>query len=330
MANRLPQMQQWLDSLGYQDYSIEVASADASFRSYWRLLQGDESWIVMDAPPEKEPCDTFVKIARMLTDKGLSGPQILHENHDEGFLLLTDFGNESYLRALNADNADSLYRDAITEINRMQSRIDPDELPPYDEALLRYEMGLFDEWFLGKLLGIELEQDLLSIWQATTDKLVQNALEQPRVFVHRDYHSRNLMRIEQGNPGIIDFQDAVKGPVTYDLVSLLRDCYIDWPQAKIDQWVDEFLQGSELVQLQGVDPTQFQYWFDLMGVQRHLKAVGIFSRLNLRDGKPQFMQDIPRTLGYIIDVSGQQPSLTGLHGLIDELDLASRIKALIK
>ncbi|MDJ0834476.1 MAG: phosphotransferase [Gammaproteobacteria bacterium] len=323
-------MKQWLDGLGYQDYSIEVASADASFRSYWRLLQGDESWIVMDAPPEKEPCDTFVKIARMLTDKGLSGPRILHENHDEGFLLLTDFGNVSYLQALNEDNADSLYRDAITEINRMQSRIDPDDLPPYDEALLRYEMGLFDEWFLGKLLGIQLEQDQLAIWQTTTDTLVQNALEQPRVFVHRDYHSRNLMKIEQGNPGIIDFQDAVKGPVTYDLVSLLRDCYIDWPQAKIEQWVDEFLQGSELEQLQGIDPGQFWHWFNLTGVQRHLKAVGIFCRLNLRDGKQQFMPDIPRTLNYIIDISANEPSLAGLHGLIDELDLAERIDPIMK
>ena len=323
-------MQQWLDSLGYQDYRIEVASVDASFRSYWRLLQGDESWIVMDAPPEKEPCDAYVKVAKLLTDKGLSGPRIMHENHAEGFLLLTDFGNESYLQALNADNADGLYRDAITEINRMQARIDPDDLPPYDEALLRYEMGLFDEWFLGKLLGIELEQGHRQTWQETTDKLVQNALEQPRVFVHRDYHSRNLMKIEQGNPGIIDFQDAVKGPVTYDLVSLLRDCYIDWPQSNIDQWVEEFLQGSELEQLQGIDTDQFRQWFNLMGIQRHLKAVGIFCRLNLRDGKQQFMPDIPRTLNYIIEISAKEPSMAGLHELIAELDLASRINALIR
>ena len=327
MSNRLPQMRQWLDSLGYQDYTIEVASADASFRSYWRLHQDDESWIVMDAPPDKEPCDAYVMVAKKLTDKGLNAPRILHENHDQGFLLLTDFGNQSYLQALNADNADSLYGDAIEVINRMQSRIDADDLPPYDEALLRYEMGLFDEWFLGKLLGIELERNQLEIWQATTDKLVQNALEQPQVFVHRDYHSRNLMKLEQGNPGIIDFQDAVKGPVSYDLVSLLRDCYIEWPQVKVDQWLRYFLSNSELEQLHGTEPAEFNRWFNLMGIQRHLKAVGIFSRLKLRDGKPQFMQDIPRTLNYIRVVSAEEPGMSGLHGLIDELGLASRLKS---
>ncbi len=329
MSNRLPQMRQWLDSLGYQDYTIEVASADASFRSYWRLRQDDESWIVMDAPPDKEPCDAYVMVAKKLTDKGLSAPQILHENHDQGFLLLTDFGNQSYLQALNADNAGSLYADAIEVINRMQSRIDANDLPPYDEALLRYEMGLFDEWFLGKLLGIALEQNQLETWQAITDSLVQNALAQPRVFVHRDFHSRNLMKLERGNPGIIDFQDAVKGPVTYDLVSLLRDCYIEWPQVQVDQWVSDFRNNTELDQLQGIDAEQFKRWFNLMGIQRHLKAVGIFSRLNLRDGKPQFMRDIPRTLNYIKLISAEEPGMSGLHGLINELELDSRINTLL-
>lgn len=329
MSDRLGDMKQWLDGLGYQDYVLKVASEDASFRRYFRLLQAHESWIVMDAPPQKEPCDAFVKVARKLTDIGLSAPQILHENHDQGFLVLTDFGNLSYLQALRPDTADDLYADAISAILQMQTRLNSDDLPLYDEVLLRREMGLFKEWFLEKLLGIELDSQQLDRWQKTMDILVQSALEQPQAFVHRDYHSRNLMKIEQGNPGILDFQDAVKGPVSYDLVSLLRDCYIDWPQAKVDEWVSQFLDAASHEHLQGVEPAQFTRWFNLMGVQRHLKAIGIFSRLKLRDGKNHFLRDIPRTLAYIETVGSQEMSMLGLLSLIKELDLGSRIQSMI-
>lgn len=330
MTDRTKQMKSWLDSLGYQNYSLEVASEDASFRSYYRLQQDDKSWIVMDAPPDKEPCDAYIKVARKLTDIRLSAPQIIQENHDHGFLVITDFGDESYLQALKPENANSLYGDAQAAILQMQTRIDADDLSVYDEALLRQEMGLFKEWFLEKLLGIELNPNQLAMWQLAVDTLVQNALEQPQVFVHRDFHSRNLMHIDQRNPGILDFQDAVKGPVTYDLVSLFRDCYIDWPEPLVDQWVLDFHGFAVLDHLQGVSGSQFLRWFNLMGVQRHLKAIGIFSRLKLRDGKDQFLQDIPRTLNYLKIVGTQEMTMVGLYTMINELSLGFRVKSLIR
>ena len=328
MTDRKQQMKQWLDGLGYQDYSLEVASEDASFRRYFRLRQGDQSWIVMDAPPEKEPCDAYVNIAKKLRGIRLSAPEIIHENHDEGFLLITDFGDLSYLQVLKPENANSLYGDAKAVILQMQTRINADDLPAYDEALLRQEMDLFKEWFLEKLLGIVLTPNQMGLWKMTVDSLVKSALEQPQVFVHRDFHSRNLMKIADRNPGILDFQDAVKGPVTYDLVSLLRDCYIEWPEPQVDQWVLDFHDFAVLDHLQGIKASQFMRWFNLMGVQRHLKAIGIFSRLKLRDGKDQFLKDIPRTLNYLKIVGTGEMSMVGLNALINELSLGFRVKSI--
>jgi aminoglycoside/choline kinase family phosphotransferase len=334
MSDRIEQMKKWLDSLGYQNYALTPASEDASFRRYFRLQQGDESWIVMDAPPAKEPCDRFVDIAQRLRGIRLSAPEIIHENHDDGFLVLTDFGDVSYLQVLKPENANSLYGDAKAAILQMQTRIDADDLPLYDEALLRQEMELFKEWFLEKLLGIELSPNQLGLWQMTVDTLVKSALEQPQSFVHRDFHSRNLMLIEGKNigrnPGILDFQDAVKGPVTYDLVSLLRDCYIDWPEPQVDQWALDFYDFAVLENLQGVKASQFMRWFNLMGAQRHLKAIGIFSRLKLRDGKDQFLEDIPRTLNYLKIVGTVEMSMVGLNALINELSLSFRVKSMIR
>ena len=323
-------MKTWLDSLGYQNYSLELASEDASFRRYFRLQQDDQSWIVMDAPPEKESCEAFVNIAKKLTDIGLSAPQIIHENHPLGFLVLTDFGDTHFLQALKPDTANGLYGDAKAAILRMQTRINADDLPVYDEALLRQEMDLFKEWFLEKLLGIDMTMNQLGMWQMSVDYLVKNALEQPQVFVHRDFHSRNLMKIDDRNPGILDFQDAVKGPVTYDLVSLLRDCYIEWPEPQVDQWVLDYHDFAVLEHLEGVTAAQFMRWFNLMGVQRHLKAVGIFSRLSIRDGKNQFLQDIPRTLNYLKIVGTTEMSMVGLYTLVNELSLSFRVKSLIR
>ncbi len=328
MTDRKQQMKQWLDGLGYQDYSLEVASEDASFRRYFRLRQGDQSWIVMDAPPEKEPCDAYVNIAKKLRGIRLSAPEIIHENHDEGFLLITDFGDLSYLQVLKPENANSLYGDAKAVILQMQTRINADDLPAYDEALLRQEMDLFKEWFLEKLLGIVLTPNQMGLWKMTVDSLVKSALEQPQVFVHRDFHSRNLMKIADRNPGILDFQDALKGPVTYDLVSLLRDCYIEWPEPQVDQWVLDFHDFAVLDHLQGIKASQFMRWFNLMGVQRHLKAIGIFSRLKLRDGKDQFLKDIPRTLNYLKIVGTGEMSMVGLNALINELSLGFRVKSI--
>ena len=330
MNDRQIQMKNWLDSQGFQDYSLELASEDASFRRYFRLQQGNESWIVMDAPPEKESCDAFVKVAKKLTDIRLSAPLITHENHELGFLLLSDFGDEHYLQALKPETANGLYGDAMAAILQMQTRINADDLPVYNEALLRQEMDLFKEWFLEKLLGIEMTINQLGMWQMSVDYLVMNALEQPQVFVHRDFHSRNLMKIDDRNPGMLDFQDAVKGPVTYDLVSLLRDCYIEWPEPQVDQWVLDYHDFAVLDQLKGVSSAQFMRWFNLMGVQRHLKAIGIFSRLSLRDGKDQFLQDIPRTLNYLKIVGTTEMSMVGLYTLVNELSLGFRVKSLIR
>lgn len=329
MTDRIAQMKSWLDGLGYSDYELLPASEDASFRRYFRLSQDDNSWIVMDAPPDKEPCDAYVKVANMLTGIHLSAPEIIHENHHNGFLIITDFGDTPYLKALTPENADDLYGDAQAALLRMQMRLDATGLPPYDETLLRGEMDLFKTWFLEKLLGIELNQNQQALWHMSVETLVQNALEQPRVFVHRDYHSRNLMKLERHNPGILDFQDAMYGPVTYDLVSLLRDCYIDWPESKVDQWAIAFHADAVQEYLQGVSLTRFKRWFDLMGVQRHLKAIGIFSRLKLRDGKGHFIPDIPRTLNYLENVTTDETCLNGLNTLIKDLTLGFRIKSLL-
>lgn len=312
----------WLDGLGYSDYSLTAASEDASFRRYFRLQLDSQSWIVMDAPPEKESCDEFIDIATRIVGAGLNAPRIIHQNLQQGFLVLTDFGNTCYLQVLDEQSVGSLYGDAITVIGLMQDKIDADDLPLYDEALLRREMGLFKEWFLEKLLGIELNSEQLGIWQRSTDRLVRNALEQPQVFVHRDFHSRNLMQLDDNNPGIIDFQDAVKGPVTYDLVSLLRDCYVAWPEEQVECWTLGFCKDT------GFEPAKFMVWFNLMGLQRHLKAIGIFSRLHLRDGKPHFLADIPRTLGYVKSVCSKEAGMSEMLNLIGQLDLEQHTMSL--
>jgi len=319
----------WLDSLGYRDYTLSAASEDASFRSYMRVECGTESWILMDAPPEKEPCDRFIDIAARLRKAKLSAPEIIQQDQVQGFLLLTDFGSTDYLSVLDANSEGSLYADALSALLRMQTSIGCDDLPAYDEHLLIQEMDLFRDWFLAELLGIELDASQQAQWLSIKRRLVQNAQEQPQVFVHRDYHSRNLMKIDVGNPGILDFQDAVKGPITYDLVSLLRDCYIAWPALRVDQLAldyYEFVKGNELVD---VKPAKFLRWFNLMGIQRHLKVLGVFSRLKIRDGKDGYLKDIPLTLEYIEQVSAEEMNMTGLYSLISELGLKSRVKALL-
>jgi len=328
MNARSSQLNQWLEQLGFRDYRLSPASEDASFRQYLRLEADGHSQIVMDAPPELEPCEQFVKVANLLRGAGLSAPEIHAQNLQQGFLLLTDFGGDDYLSQLHDETEAELYRDALAALLLMQSRIDAGDLPPYDEALLFREMDLFHDWFLGQLLGIELDPQQQRAWQDCRRLLADNALAQPRVFVHRDYHSRNLMKITRRNPGILDFQDAVEGPITYDLVSLLRDCYIAWPAARVEALALDYYQAARANGLLEVDSAQFLRWFDLMGMQRHLKAVGIFSRLKIRDGKSRYLQDIPRTLGYLRDVAIAQPSMAGLGGLIEDLELLPRAAAL--
>jgi len=329
MSDRTTQLNHWLNQLGYRDYRLSPASEDASFRSYLRLETAAESMIIMDAPPDKEPCDQFVAVARKLREAGLSAPEIIAWNADEGFLVLTDFCSSDYLSLLNPESEGSLYGDALATLFLMQTRIDAADLPLYDAALLNREMDLFHDWFLGKLLGISLDLGQQAIWQSVKQALVENALAQPQVFVHRDYHSRNLMQLETGNPGILDFQDAVKGPLTYDLVSLLRDCYIDWPPIRVDQLALDYYEFARVNDLVEVKAAQFMRWFNLMGIQRHLKAIGIFSRLRIRDGKSNYLKDIPRTLEYLRQVSADEMSMVGLFSLIEQLGLNLRVGAIL-
>jgi len=329
MSDRSTNLNRWLDQLGYRDFRLSPASEDASFRSYLRLETDAESLIIMDAPPDREPCDQFIAVSRKLRNAGLSAPEIFAQNRTQGFLLLTDFGGRDYLSQLDPESEATLYGDALRALLLMQARIDAADLPLYDAALLSQEMDLFHDWFLGKLLGISLDQEQQATWQSIKQTLIENALAQPQVFVHRDYHSRNLMRLESHNPGILDFQDAVKGPITYDLVSLLRDCYIAWPLVRVKQLALDYYETARGHDLVDVEAAQFMHWFNLMGIQRHLKAIGIFSRLNIRDGKPGYLRDIPRTLEYVRQVSADEMSMAGLLSIIEKHGLSSRVAAVL-
>ncbi|NJD05004.1 MAG: aminoglycoside phosphotransferase [Methylococcaceae bacterium] len=319
---RLQLINQWLTAeLRLPLVDLKPASSDASFRRYFRATVGEGSYIVMDAPPQHEDVRPFIRIANLLRDAGIQAPQIHALDVERGLLLLCDFGNRSYLAELDDTSADRLYGDATASLLRLQRGVATDGLPPYDDTLLRNEMNLFRDWFLGRLLSPALNPAELTLLEQAWDRLAASALEQPRVCVHRDYHSRNLMVTERDNPGVLDFQDAVAGPLSYDLVSLLKDCYIAWPYPRIDAWVADYhRQAGELGLTGGAGLDQFRRWFDLMGMQRHLKAIGIFARLKLRDGKSGYLRDIPRTLGYLRDTAGRYPEFTEFCRFLDDRD----------
>ena len=314
MDIRLKEINTWLQNdLEISNYTIEPASADASFRRYFRIVEGDKSWIIMDAPPDKEDCAPFIEITNRLLKTGVRSPEIKAYSPEKGFLMLSDLGNIMYLDKLAKDNSDELYHAAIDSLVTMQSQADISDLPEYDDKLLQQEMMLFPDWLLEKHLGLSPEDWL----DQTFSFLSQSALDQPQVFVHRDYHSRNLTWQADQAPGILDFQDAVIGPISYDLVSLLRDCYIDWPQDQVSSWVNYYLENIRQQDiLKDVTDAEFNRWFDLMGVQRHLKASGIFARLWHRDAKQGYLKDIPRTLNYIVTVSQRYPELKDLHNFL--------------
>lgn len=321
MSEREQLLREWLDEvLPAPPKRIAPASSDASFRRYFRVwYDGGPTRVVMDAPPDKEDCRPFVALAQAMRGLGLNTPEVLAGDLDQGLLLLTDLGSRQYLPELDERSVPGLYGDALEALARLQIGGDPASslLPPYDSALLHREMELFREWFLGKLLGLKLTAEEQPILDQTFALLADNALEQPRVWVHRDYHSRNLMVTDPDNPGVLDFQDAVVGAITYDLVSLLRDCYIAWPCEQVESWALDYRARLRALGMGGLDDAdQFLYWFDLMGVQRHLKATGIFARLHLRDGKPGYLGDIPRTLGYALEVAGRYPELADLRSLL--------------
>lgn len=317
---RQSQLQQWLESLAENTYTnLQPASADASFRQYFRVTntQDNKTYVVMDAPPEKENCHLFVLVTELIRGVGVNAPDIIALDLQQGFLLLDDLGNKPYLDHLNNDTADELYIDAINALIKMQT-IDA-MLPAYNETLLQTELDLFETWYLNRHLNIQLNENQKASLNLIFKILIKNAEEQPQVFVHRDYHSRNLMITDNNNPGVIDYQDAVIGPITYDLVSLFKDCYIQWPEEKIEHWLDLYL--ARLTPTHFIEKETLLRWFDLMGVQRHLKVLGIFARLNYRDGKSQYLNDLPLTLKYVIDVCDKYDELQPLKQLLEETSI---------
>ena len=318
MPQRIEQLKKWLDKLpGLTGFSFEPASGDASFRRYFRIKAAGKSYIAMDAPPEKEDSEPFVRVAESFERIGLNVPHIYAKDLEQGFMLLEDLGARLYLDQLTPDTVDRLYGDALGALATLQACGPREGLPLYDRDLLMREMALFRDWLLVGHLKLTLSAEERRLLDFTFDHLADNALQQPQVCVHRDYHSRNLMVSSVHNPGMLDFQDAVIGPVTYDLVSLLRDCYIAWPAERVEEWAKGYF---ELAYQSGVlreeHEVRFLTWFDLMGVQRHLKASGIFARLNQRDGKSGYLRDIPRTLGYIDQVAGRYEPMSGFVGFL--------------
>jgi N-acetylmuramate 1-kinase len=308
--SRLADLTRWVfEDLGFAGSEIAPASVDASFRRYFRVTRDADTYIAMDAPPEKENLEPFLKVARILLGIGLNAPVVLAQDRKRGFLLLSDLGKRQYLDELEAEGAaQRLYADALGALSAMQlaDRATMGGLPRYDRALLMREMQLMPEWFLERHLGLQISAAERGMLNRVFEALAHSALGQPATFVHRDYHSRNLLVTADNNPGILDFQDAVAGPVTYDLVSLLKDCYIAWPAPRVRTWALEYreklLAGGFAL---GASEPEFIRWFDLVGLQRHIKVLGIFARLNYRDGKRQYLEDLPRVLRYTQDAAGE-------------------------
>ncbi len=319
MPERLAELNEWLAShFGETNFTLEPASGDASFRRYFRIsLEDGQTLIAMDAPPDKEDCRPFIEIAGRLRPLGIHVPEILAQSRGRGFLLLSDLGERLYLDHLDETSVDRLYGDALGALAAMQACANAEALPAYDHALLWKEMELFRHWLVGEHLGLDLDAAEREMLDETFEALIANAQHQPQVFVHRDYHSRNLMVSDGRNPGVLDFQDAVAGPVTYDLVSLLRDCYIRWPRQRVAEWAKGYFHlALHTGILRQEHEREFPRWFDLMGMQRHLKAAGIFARLFLRDGKDGYLKEIPRTLEYIVEVAPDYPETERLGEFI--------------
>lgn len=314
MDARLESARQWLNSLfDCMDYQFDNIAGDASFRRYFRVSVKQKSYVLMDAPPTHENCTPFVNVDNALADAGVNVPKIVHQDLEQGFLLLSDFGDDQYFRVLSSANVDALYTQAFNELIKIQQCCTlQDNLPKFDQTLYHDEWLLFYDWMLQRYLKLTLSADEQTMLNAVFQRLVTVAMEQPQVFVHRDYHSRNLMLLPDHQVGVLDFQDAVLGPITYDLVSLLRDCYVAWPLAQVEAWVEQFYQqsvGAGLLDGDQVSATQYLTWFDWMGMQRNLKAIGIFTRLCLRDGKSLYLDAIPVGLQYIVDVSANHSDL---------------------
>jgi N-acetylmuramate 1-kinase len=301
-------------------FTLTPASEDASFRRYWRATLGDgRTFVAMDAPPDKEDCRPFVRVAGMLAAAGVHAPQVIAQDLAQGFLLLSDMGTRTYLQELNAANAPALFSDATDALVRWQLATRAGELPPYDEALLRREVSLFPDWYVGRHLNKQLSSGQAETLDKIFRLLIDSALAQPVVYVHRDYMPRNLMVCEP-NPGVLDFQDAVLGPIAYDVVSLFRDAFISWDEQLQLDWTVRYWEKAKRAHLPvAADFGEFWRAFEWMGLQRHLKVLGIFARINYRDGKPKYLADTPRFLGYARSVAKRYQDLAPLVRLLDEL-----------
>jgi aminoglycoside/choline kinase family phosphotransferase len=320
--SRLAALTRWIAGpLGGPPRSLTPASADASFRRYFRATLADgRSFVAMDAPPEHEDCRTFVHVAGLLRAAGVHAPEVHAQDLAQGFLLLTDLGTRTYLDALDADNAAALMDDAIAALVRWQLASRQGALPPYDEALLRRELALFPEWYAGRHLGRPFDTAQAATWESLCAALVQSALAQPAVFVHRDYMPRNLM-MSDPNPGVLDFQDAVYGPITYDIASLTRDAFLSWEEERVLDWAARYWEAAKRAGLP-VEGDFAEFWraMEWMGLQRHLKVLGIFARLTYRDGKARYLADTPRFLGYARAAARRYNALAPLGRLLDALE----------
>jgi hypothetical protein len=327
---RLQQLKVWLDEqlpilFNAQDWGVvppatlTAASSDASFRRYFRWEGGAHTFVVMDAPPPQENCKPFVDIADLLAKSGINVPKIYAEDLPRGFLLLNDLGRKTYLDVIDEQNADQLFADAIDALLAFQQLPMHAPLPSYDVALLRRELELFPEWYVRRHLGIEFDAHQQALWQRVSEQLIDSALAQPKVLVHRDYMPRNLM-ISEPNPGVLDFQDAVYGPVTYDITCLFKDAFLSWPQARVREWLRGYWERAATLGIPvQADFDDFLCASDLMGVQRHLKVIGIFARICHRDGKPRYLADVPRFFAYIEAVLADRPELGELAELLASL-----------
>lgn len=326
MSSREYLLQQWLlAQLHIEALDLQVVSGDASFRRYFRIrLPGQNtSLIAVDSPPDKESNAEFVQIARTLFAKGFAVPEVKALDMEQGFLLLSDLGNRLLLPELNEGTVNDHYQQAMQTLVALQSHVKTTDLtlPLYDGKRLHAEMALFTEWFIPHYLEYPLKPDQQQTLQNAFDCLANSALEQPVVFVHRDYHARNLMLLDNQQLAMIDFQDAVWGPMTYDLVSVLRDCYVRWPRQQTLAWASDYFRAAVAAGLLPASCTEGQFlrWFEWMGVQRHLKATGIFARLNFRDHKPVYLGDIPRTYSYMLETTAAYPELAAMNSLLKDL-----------
>jgi len=321
-SNRYEKLESWLSQNNYDVSSLRVLSGDASFRKYYRVDKDAISYVVMDCPPDKENLDAFIKISDKLQKAKINVPKLFECNEDDGFLVISDLGDNLYSKKLDKETVYCLYTDALETIVKMQINTDLSGLDNFDN-LYDEENKLFTDWFLQHHQKTDLDDSLKSDLSNEFDKINSIIRDIPKTFVHRDFHSRNLLVTDTNNPGVIDYQDAVLGPVTYDLVSLLKDCYITWDDGLIEDMLESFFTRIKSNSINSI--SDFRYWFDITGLQRHIKAIGIFSRLNYRDNKDGYLKDIPRTYAYVDKVLNKYEDLSNLNEIFNKLEIGNRL-----